>query len=179
MGSDSGLRESGRRGFTLGSPVIDPNDGVTTEGLGALSADLWLQGEVPWWNPYNGVGLPLAAEMQSSSLFLPFVLLLHLPGGVVLLRLCLQLLGGALTLLLLEHLQVGRPAAFIGALAYAWNGTFAWFQHAAIFPLPFLPMLLLGIEWTASAQAGGGKGKSRWGPVGIAVAVAFSLTRLS
>lgn len=170
-GRESALRGSWRRGITLGTPVIDPNDGLTTESLGKLSADLWLHGQVPWWNPYSGIGLPLAAEMQSGSFFLPFTLLLHFPGAVVLLRLCLQLLSGVLTYLLLERLGVASTAAFAGALLYAWNGTFAWFQHSSIFPLPFLPLLLLGIEFTTREE----RRSRRWGPVLIAVAVAFSL----
>src|SRR5436309_702772 len=34
----------------------DPNTGTTTQALGSLAAQLWLSGEIPWWNPYNGAG---------------------------------------------------------------------------------------------------------------------------
>src|ERR1700733_5482198 len=39
---------------------VDGNAGVTTQALGKLAAEDWLHGTVPWWNPYSGVGLPLA-----------------------------------------------------------------------------------------------------------------------
>jgi hypothetical protein len=143
---ESGLKQSSRPGLILGQPVIDPNDGTTVQALGKISADSWLAGRVPWWNHYSGVGLPLAAEMQSGSFFLPFVLLLHFPKGIVLLRLCLQLLGGLGTFLLLQRLKLKPLASVTGAVLFCFNGCFSWFQHASIFPIPFLPFTLLGVE---------------------------------
>ena len=72
----------------------DPNDGWTTEALGRRAAEDWLRGRVPWWNPYSGPGLPLAAEMQGAALFLPFVLLLHAAQGPLLLKLAMQVVAG-------------------------------------------------------------------------------------
>ena len=46
-----------------GYPYIDPNAGYTTQALGHLAALDWLHGHVPWWNPFEGVGSPLAGEM--------------------------------------------------------------------------------------------------------------------
>src|SRR4051794_10576785 len=57
---------------------IDPHAGLTMQSLGGLAAANWLSGIIPWWNPYSGLGLPLAAEMQPGAFFLPFVLLLSL-----------------------------------------------------------------------------------------------------
>ena len=62
---------------------IDPNAGFTVQALGGLAARDWLGGHAPWWNPYDGVGLPLAAEAQNGGMFLPFVLLLRLFDGVL------------------------------------------------------------------------------------------------
>jgi hypothetical protein len=42
---------------------------------------------MPWWKLYSGVGLPLAAEMQNSALFVPFVLLLNAADGALCLKL--------------------------------------------------------------------------------------------
>ena len=63
---------------------IDGNAGATLEALGRLTAHDWWTGKVPWWNPYSGIGMPLAGEMQPAAFFLPFVLLLGLPNGVLL-----------------------------------------------------------------------------------------------
>ena len=147
---------------------VDGNAGVTTQALGRLAADDWLHGIVPWWNHLSGVGLPLAAEMQSSALFLPFVLLLHFDDGVLYLKIVLQVLTGICMWALLRQLGLGRRAALAGAILAEFNGTFAWFSHAPIMPVAFLPMLLLGIErCRAPAQEGKAGG---WALIGIAIA---------
>ncbi len=64
-------------------PYLDGNAANTMLALGHLAAEDWLHGRLPWWNPYTGIGLPLAAEMQPAAFFLPFVLLLHFPAGIV------------------------------------------------------------------------------------------------
>lgn len=167
----SGLTSHARQGVTKGSAFIDPNAGTTTQSLGHLSADDWLNGRVPWWNPYSGVGLPLAAEMQSEALFLPFVLLLHFPDGVIYLRIAMQILAGVATFLLLRKLRLGSVPAFLGAVFYTFNGTFSWFAHGEIMPLPFLPLFLLGIEKAVANT----KDQERGGWALISVAIAYSI----
>ena len=157
--------------FMPGGASVDPNSGFTTQALGMLSARDWLHGILPWWNPLSGVGMPLAAEMQSSSLFLPFVLLLRFFDGVLYFRLALQITAGISTYLLLRKLRVGHFAALLGASLYELNGTFAWISHAPIAPVPFLPLLLLGVERAFDFA----RRQSRRGWILIAVAVAWSL----
>lgn len=132
-------------GFLPGRAYIDPNHGYGTQALGYRAVLDWLAGNVPWWNPYSGVGLPLAAEYQPAAFF-PLVFLLLLPRGVIALQLALQVLSGLGTYALLRQLGLGRFAAATGGLLYAFNGTLAWFAHAPALPVPFLPWLLLGIE---------------------------------
>ena len=140
-------------GWLAGYPGwIDGNAGVTTEALGRFAAREWLAGHVPWWNPYSGVGLPLAAEGQTTALFLPFGLLLALPHGLLLLRIVLCALAGLFTQALLRRLGMGVAASFLGAVLFELNGTFAWFAHGPIMPVAFLPLLLLGVE---QARGGG------------------------
>jgi hypothetical protein len=55
----SGLVLAPHRGVTGGIPWNDPNTSYATQALAGLSADEWLRGIVPW-NPYTGVGMPLA-----------------------------------------------------------------------------------------------------------------------
>lgn len=171
MNFGSGLLISTHRGVTLGGPWLDPNASFTVQALGGLSARDWLHGIVPWWNPYTGVGVPLAGEMQTISLFLPFVLLLHFTNGLIFLKIVLQIIAGLATYALVRQLGMSRLAAFGAAAIFEFNGPFAWFAHAPIMPIPFLPVLLLGIEKAfAAAEA-----RRRGGWILIGAALAYSL----
>lgn len=132
--------------FHGGYPWIDPNVGFQAQALGKLSADALLHGHMPWWNPYNGVGLPLAAEMQPGSLFLPFVLLHHFQSGYLWVQIILQIMAGLSTYALLRKLGLTGLASVTGGLLYELNGTFAWLGLPITAPIAFLPMLLLGTE---------------------------------
>lgn len=125
---------------------IDGNAGVTTEALGALAARDWLHFQVPWWNPYSGIGLPLAAEGQTTALFLPFGLLLALPHGLLALRMLLMALAGIFSFALLRRLTLDVPAAVTGAALFELSGSFAWLAHGPAMPVAFLPLMLLGAE---------------------------------
>jgi hypothetical protein len=129
-----------------GYPWLDANAGVTTEALGALVARDWLRFSLPWWNPYSGVGMPLAAEGQTTAFFLPFNLLLALPQGLLLLRMVLMALAGCFAFALLRRLRLGVGPALTGAMLFALNGTFGWLAHGPIMPIAFLPLTLLGLE---------------------------------
>lgn len=169
--ASSGLAQNIVPGPLLGFTAQDPNDGFTTEALGHLAAEQWLHGRVPWWNPYGGIGLPLAAEMLCSALFLPFVLLLHFAQGALLLKLAMQMIAGFATYELLRALGLGRLAAFTGGALYELNGTFAWFGDASMLPIAFLPLLLLGLEGAAQAARGGRRGGWVWVPVALALSL--------
>ena len=167
----SGLGVSLRGGWTSG-PMgwLDPSVGYITQPEGYLAASDWLHGIIPWWNPYSGVGMPLAAEMEASAFFMPFVLLLHFNCGWLILRVLLQMLCGLFGYLLLVELALTRGAAFLGAGLYALSPEFFLSPHAAIGPLPFLPLLLLGIERSAAASNGRPMGWSL-----VALSVAYSV----
>jgi hypothetical protein len=161
----TGLMVGGQGGWLPGFQNLDLNIGATTQALGHLAAEQWLRGEVPWWNPFNGIGMPLAGEMQASALFLPYVLLLHFQNGPLLLKLAIQMTAGLSCHALLRALGMRPLAALLGALMFAISGSFAWLGHAPIMPIAFLPLFLLGIE---RARTGGFRL--------IAVALALSLT---
>lgn len=165
-----GLTLSAEPGWFPGVWTLDLNVGVTTQALGHLAAEQWLRGEVPWWNAFTGIGMPLAGEMQASALFLPFVLLLHFANGPLLLKLAMQMLAGLASFALLRRLGLDRLAALLGGLMFGLCGTFAWLGHGPIMPVAFLPLFLLGIEYarTEYTRTGG------WRL--IALAVALSLT---
>lgn len=130
-----------------GSPFTDANVGWTNQALGHLAASQWLRGIIPWWNPDSGIGLPLAGEMQPAALFLPFVLLLIFPSGLLWLMGVLQALSAIACFHLLKRLNLQRNTALVGALLFEFNGTFASVPGETILNVvPFLPILLLGIE---------------------------------
>ena len=166
----SGLGVGMRPGLLPGFPSIDPNDGFTLQALGHLAASAWLSGKVPWWNPFEGLGAPLAGEMQSAALFLPAILL-NVGQGVLYFHVLLELVAGLATYLLLRRLGVGELAALVGGVAFALNGTFAWLGNAAASPICFLPVTLWGLELIRSHPARG----SRLGWAVVAVGVAGSI----
>ncbi|MBU2766115.1 YfhO family protein [Acidithiobacillus ferrivorans] len=166
----SGIVEGVRAGLLPGLSYGDPNVGWTTQALGHLAAEDWLHGIIPWWNPYSGIGLPLAGEMQPNAFFLPFVFFLLLHNGVLWLKIAMQVFAGLATFALLRELKLGRLAALTGGALYALNGTFAWMPGpvAVINTIPFLPLLLYGIERAR-------KERNRDGIIWIALAISGSL----
>ncbi len=112
-------------GFLPPHPTIDFNVGVLSEAQGRRVALDIFSGIMPWWNPYEGVGIPLAGNMQSAALFPP-ILLLGLPNGFLYMHLLLQAVAGLFTYLLMQRLGVSNLAAFTAAVLFEFNGTFAW-----------------------------------------------------
>jgi hypothetical protein len=166
----SGLGVGVKEGLMKGVPYADPNNGYSTQALGTLAAWQWLQGIVPWWNHYTGIGLPLAAEYQ-AGVFFPLTFLLLLPCGMAWMQVALQVLAGLGTYGLLRQMGAGRPAATAGGVLYAFNGTLAWFAHASAAPVPFLPWMLWGIERIAVHAQGSRPGG--WGMLAFAMAMSL------
>ena len=132
-------------GFICGRSSTDINVGIITQPLGHLSATDLVHGHLPWWNPFEGLGQPLAGEMQSAALF-PLVVLLALPGGLIWLHVVLEVVAGASTYFLTRRLGVNPMFGVVGGALFALNGTFAWLANSVVNPVAFLPMLLLGVE---------------------------------
>jgi len=149
-----------------GVPYIDPNYGFTTQALGYRAALDWISGQVPWWNPYTGIGLPLAGEYQPAAFF-PLTLLLLAPQGLVLQHVMLQAIAGLGTYGVARALGLHRTASTVAGLLFAFNGTLAWFAHGPAQPLAFLPWMLWGIE---RAREGSGRG---WRMFGLAMALSL------
>lgn len=156
--------------WTCGLPSVDPNVGFITQPLGHLAAMDLVHGHLPWWNYFEGMGQPLAGEMQSSALF-PLVLLFVFPAGLLLFHLSLQIIAGASTYLLLRRLGVGATLATLGGALFALNGTFAWIGNDVINPIAFLPLLVLGIE--ISLHHAGASWWRGWSVLAIAVALSI------
>ena len=167
----SGLTSAITHGWLSGKPTIDPSNGFTSQAIGHLAALDVLHLHLPWWNPYEGTGMALLGETQAAALFPP-TLLTAFSGGQLYEHVLLELIAGICTYRLLRRIRVTRAAAIAGAIAYALNGKFAWFADASVNPLPFLPMLLLGIERAYAATRAGrsrrlAADRARRRPVGL------------
>jgi hypothetical protein len=164
------LATSTSGGFTGGRSVIDPNIGYTAQALGHRAMLDLVHGHLPWWNPYEGTGAPLAGEMQAGAFFPPNLLLL-MGNGQLWEHMLLELVAGASTYYLLRHLKLSFWACLAGAAVFTLNGTFAWLQHATFNPVAFLPMLLLGIERAREATEAGRPGG--WRLIALAGVLSF------
>jgi hypothetical protein len=153
-----------------GQSIIDPNAGFITQAMGHLVDNDWLHGHIPWWNPYEGLGSPLAGEMQAGAFFPP-VLLLQDALGFVVFHVLLELVAGDATYFLLQRLSLGRAASTAGGVAFGLCGTLAWFEHATANPVAFLPLALLGVERAREASLT----SRRYGWRLLAVALALSV----
>lgn len=154
-----------------GYPIDDPNAGFVTQALGHAAAHAWLHGHIPWWNPYEGIGAPLAGEMQSAAFFPP-VLLMAGSWGFVPYHMLLEVTAGLSTYFLLRRLGTGRLPATAGGVAFGLCGTFALFWHSTANPVALLPMALLGVEHAFDAARSRRLGG--WALLGLALALSIT-----
>ncbi len=168
LGPRSGLAQSVITGPLGGSPTIDPNNGFISQALSHRAMLDLVHLHLPWWNPYEGTGAPLAGEMQSAALFPPTLLTL-ISNGQMYEHMLLEIVAGIATFLVLRRLSVNRWAAAAAGIAFALNGTFAWFTHATVNPIAFLPLLVLGIELAYTAALEGRRGG--WWLIAISLAL--------
>ncbi len=165
----AGLLKSRAPQLVPGVSTIDVNVGATSQALGHRAALDWLHGHVPWWNPFEGVGTPLAAGMQ-AAVFFPPTLLLAWSDGQLAFRLLLEAATGIFTYLLIRRLGLHSYVAAAAGLVFALDGTYAWFQHAAINPLALLPAAILGVEVACDRPLGD------WRTLLLPAAIALSIT---
>jgi hypothetical protein len=101
-------------------------------------------GELPWWNPYVGMGTPEMANLISTAAFPPYLAMLAL-GNTNELRnayyLLVVLCGGCFTFLFLRRHGLAPLACLIGAAAFMLSGALVQsaggFQGQAIACIPF------------------------------------------
>lgn len=86
-------------------------------------------------------------------------------------HLLFQIVSGLATYALLRRLGTGRTGAWLGGVAFAFNGTFAWLANAAINPVCFLPVVVLGVKVLAASTPHNRK----WGGALTAFGLAGSL----
>ena len=114
-----------------------------------LASDMILDGKVPLWNPYVGIGYPLSAD-STHHIFSPLnlgfllpVVFWDLPFLVIL------WLAGFTTFLFLRNLGLNFIGSITGGLFYMLSGCFTWYLPN---PNPFVmfatPLILLTIDKT-------------------------------
>lgn len=96
--------------------------------INRLAGRFWREGILPLWNPYQGSGTPLAAQM-STRVFFPYQVLEDiapeaLTDAFLLGRLWLAALG---TFAFLRLLGIGFISACGGAVFFALSGGLTWF----------------------------------------------------
>lgn len=109
-----------------------------------LVRQLWLSGEIPFWNPYSLCGLPLMANSQSAPLYPPHLLALPLPTGLAMGWLAwFHLFWAGLGLLLfLRREGLSLYASWLGGALWMFSTFFvAWLQ------LPSVPSTLSWFGW--------------------------------
>jgi hypothetical protein len=103
-------------------------------------------GRLPLWNPYQDGGVPLLGN-SISALGSPLVwpaLLFGIRPGWNLSLLLRALLAAAAAFLWLRDRGRSRPAASLGALAFALSSPFiAWLEHPQTLTVAAVPLLLL------------------------------------
>lgn len=142
----SGLQMHVVPGFRAGLPYIDPSGATIYEPQAREALRQWLAGSVPWWNHYEGVGLPLAGGVVPGA-FSPYLLLLLLPKGIVLQQVVGQILCGLFTFKAMRLIGCSRSAAFVAGALFEMNGTFAWLGSVWSMPMFALPLWICGIEY--------------------------------
>jgi Bacterial membrane protein YfhO len=111
------------------SPLIDNADGYLRQALDYLGANLIVHGHSPWWNPYSGLGSPLAQDW-ASAVFYPISFVvewLHLDStGIDVTSLADMVAAGLCAFWLARVLGLRRSAALVAGTAYALSGSFIW-----------------------------------------------------
>ncbi len=125
-------------------------------------------GLVPLWNPYQFMGTPFLANLQSTLLYPPNVPFLitgaaHGFGVSAILHLSI---GGLLMFAFLRALDLRPAAALLGALVFMFNGfTVTWLTYPtlSLWTLMWLPGILLTYERASRSRSGRRCVRCYWG----------------
>lgn len=115
-----------------------------------LAISIWMQGQIPLWNPYTFSGNPLLANYQSAALS-PFnILFLVLPfvDGWSILVLLQPLLAGLFMYSFVRGLKISKTGSLISAISFMFCGFITtWMGYATLgYAILFLPLSLYCVE---------------------------------
>lgn len=94
-----------------------------------LKARLWQSGQIPLWNPYSGLGVPLLADPQSlalSPLHIPLIFFPQISTFNFILPMEVFLTGLG-TYLLCRHLKLSLPSAIFAMMSAAFCPYFLYY----------------------------------------------------
>lgn len=121
-----------------------------------LGFQLESQGQLPLWNPYNGLGMPLLANQQSALLssfnffffFLPFSIAWSLQIFLT------PLLGAWFLYMYLKELKLSSLASLFGGISFMFCGFMvAWLEWNTVAQsFIWLPFILWSIEKFSQSQ---------------------------
>lgn len=159
-----------------------------------LAARGWRAGGPPLWTPAEGLGAPLAANLNSGAANPLQLGLAAFPGPFAfdVFALARLLALGIGTAFFLGELTLAPIAALLGAIVISYGGyAMAWIVHHPLSAELFLPFMLGGLErgrrgvrggWTLLALAVAGSfvgGKLQASLLCLALLVAYALVRAS
>lgn len=111
-------------------PLLDPAPGYIKQALGYLGVQFLKHGQSPWWNPYVGLGSPLAQDLQSAVFYPPALIAnwFHLENtGIDVVALTNVLVAGLGAYWLVRVLGLRIRAALVVGTAFCLSGSFIWF----------------------------------------------------
>ncbi|MEW5692188.1 MAG: YfhO family protein [Candidatus Hydrogenedentota bacterium] len=123
------LNDLKMRKVLYGTFLVDlPTPVYYEEPTNKIVGDMIKNGKVPLWDPYTGLGVPLAAQ-YSSRAFFPYQILENISpyflwDYFILFRL---VIAGFFTYLFLRRLNINILPAFITGVIYQFSGSFTWF----------------------------------------------------
>ncbi len=125
----------------------------------ATVARIAQSGEVPLWNPYGYMGMPLLATWQSrvlSVFSIPFYLFGSV-GGMRIFYPLIMFLAGFFALAFLRGRGYSAAASVAGAAVWMLGGWFItkleFFSYASVAAMSLAPAALIGAAWWVAAVA--------------------------
>ena len=152
------LGTNGLEPFPGQDPVGEPDryrldvsaSALQFEPWAEVISESWWDGELPMWNPYQGAGTPMAANMSSAA-FDPLVLPVNLhptPWVWDLNMLATMALGAIATYTFCRVVSMGYIAAVVGASIFSASGYVMLYSNTGyIHAYAYLPILCIVIEW--------------------------------
>lgn len=114
-----------------------------------LVGNMYLKGELPLWNPYQGCGTPLAAQ-YSTRVFFPYQILENISPWWMqdYFMLGRLVIAGFFTYLFLTTFGLSPLTSFLGGIFYMFSGSMVWFINYEPFVnvAMTVPILLFCLE---------------------------------
>lgn len=102
--------------------------------MNRLVGNMYLKGNLPLWNPYNGCGTPLAAQ-YSTRVFFPYQIVENISPWWMwdYFMLGRLVIAGFFTYLFLETLGLSTLVSFLGGIFFMLSGSMVWFINYEAF----------------------------------------------